>query len=154
MNGFRRLSVRAVLAAVTSVALVAVSAPTATAEANPYTPRDVCGSGYYVLDGGRIAIRRPNDGPIYGYAYMMYNSAVQKNCVALIKSVDVGVKSFTYVGIQVRGTNVKGEGDDFEYYAGPVYKYAPGQCVRVIGTVWNRAHTLAATGESAYRWCD
>jgi predicted Ser/Thr protein kinase len=95
---------------------------------NPYTAQQVCnagghGSGYYVqrssaFTGGKI--------------YQLYNSSGY-NCVVTLKTADVGTKSSVWATLTRKdGTNASDSGS-FAYYAGPVFLYAKGQCVKYSG---------------------
>ncbi|MFD0855747.1 hypothetical protein ACFQ07_26125, partial [Actinomadura adrarensis] len=90
--------------------------------AQKYTPTQACGSGYYVqrsmaVSGGRV--------------YQLYSSGTKKNCAVMMKSVNVGRPSSVNVWIQPQGGSRVSDSGSFSWYAGPVYVYAPGKCVRV-----------------------
>lgn len=122
-----------VAAAVLSAA--AISAPAASAAANPYSPERACANDF----GGTWS--RAGDGHrdvMYGSAkwgdvWLMYNSA-HANCVATIKSVDVGTKTYVNAGILVQGGFWQDDHGDFQYYAA-VKVTANNQCVQYDGYV-------------------
>ena len=102
----------------TAGALLATSAP-AYAATNPYTPREVCGSAFHVIDHHNIS------GAV---VYLLYNGS--SNCVTTIKTASVGRPTATRATLLVRGG---GGGDDlgnYRYFAGPVKAAARGKCIR------------------------
>jgi hypothetical protein len=124
MNGMKRL---AVLALGGGIALTA-SVGTAAAGTQPYTPEQICGSGFQVVESqplgkaGEARVYWLNNGP--------------SNCV-------VTLKGDSYVGNPVKisaslttGTTVKVDGPAaYKYYAGAVKADNPtGECVVYGGT--------------------
>jgi hypothetical protein len=98
---------------------MAISAP-AQAETNPYTPVEVCGSSYHVID---------YQGINGGIVYLLWNGSY--NCVATIKTYRVGTATWTGANLQVEGdATIYTENGYFKYYAGPVKRPAAGKCVR------------------------
>ena len=57
---------------------------------NPYTPAEVCGSGYQVIDGAPLA---GTDGALQGRVYLLYNSGNGYNCTTTLKAVSIGAAS-------------------------------------------------------------
>ncbi|GAA4918758.1 murein DD-endopeptidase MepM/ murein hydrolase activator NlpD [Stackebrandtia albiflava] len=101
---------------------------------NPYTPGEVCGSGYtqinsHAVTGGRI--------------YLMYNSSNQYNCVVTIKSTKIGTASPVSASLEVQGGTKSTDSGNFAYYAGPVKKHAPSTCVKWGGSVGSSSWTSA-----------
>lgn len=99
---------------------------------NPYTPQQVCGSGYSVIDsqavtGGRI--------------YLLYNSSNGYNCVVTLKSTKVGTPSAVSAFLEVQGQSRVTDSGNFSYYAGPVRKAAAKTCVRWGGSVGSSSYT-------------
>jgi hypothetical protein len=113
---------KSALAAIVVVAGIGL-VPSAANAANPYSPQDVCGSGYNVdhyfdMHGGGSIV------------YLMYNPSNGKNCVATIKSTKVGTASLVGAYVSTNGTTRQHQDSgSYAYYAGPVYVSAPGQCV-------------------------
>ncbi|WP_034263975.1 hypothetical protein [Actinospica robiniae] len=112
-----------------ATALVAAAGPAQAASAS--TAASICGSGFwadasYSLPGGII--------------YVSYNGST--DCAVLMKTVNVGTPTWTkaYIGLDGRpGTGYggnQGDGMDdgqFTTYAGPVYVYAPHECINAAG---------------------
>jgi len=143
---------RAVLVAAIAVVTVGLLAPPAQAATNPYTPEGVCGSGYHrVSPSATLALK--NGSAVWGYTYLLYSSSTRKNCVVTIKQFEVGVPTFTVADLQVQGSNMVGDADDYSYYAGPYYAYAPGKCVRIHGVIWEDDMVRYAQAYGPYGWC-
>jgi len=99
---------------------------------NPYSPTEICGSGYSVIDsqavtGGRI--------------YLLYNAGTLRNCVTTIKSTSVGTPSPVSAHLQVQGSTQVTDSGSFSYYAGPVSRVAGSTCVKWGGSVGSSAYT-------------
>lgn len=108
----------------------ALAAP-AVAEYNPYTPREVCGWNYRIIDRER----HRDEGIHLGTTFLMWNGATGRNCVVTIKYHGVGQPNYVGASIEKRGGRVRSDGDVYRYYAGPRRVYAPGVCVRWTGSV-------------------
>ena len=142
--------VATILAALTFSIIVAPSAQAAT---NPYTPEQVCGSGYQrVSPNATLTLK--NGSQVWGYTYLLYSSATRKNCVVTIKAFEIGVETYTLAGIQIRGQNVTDDHGYYAYYAGPKYVSAPGECVRIRGVMWEDDMQRYAQADGPYGWCD
>ncbi|NRQ40546.1 M23 family metallopeptidase [Nonomuraea sp. NN258] len=89
---------------------------------NPYTPQEACGSGYGVVDSAGLGTS--------GTVYLLYNSGNGNNCVVTMKSTSLGTPTATTAYLEVQGSTRKTDSGNYGYYAGPVYAYAPGKCVR------------------------
>jgi len=96
------------LAAAVTLAMVAALAIASPAHAatNPYTAAQACsndfgGSWASVTDGHRTITA--SDGTHVGDVYLMYNHGTGYNCVATLKTVDVGVLTGMDAGIRVEG---------------------------------------------------
>ncbi len=90
--------------------------------AQKYTATQVCGSGYYVQRSMAVA---------GGRVYQLYSNGTKKNCAVMLKSKNVGRPTSVSVWIQAQGGSRVTDSGSFSWYAGPVYVYAPGKCVRV-----------------------
>ncbi|GAB3646761.1 M23 family metallopeptidase [Glycomyces tarimensis] len=99
---------------------------------NPYTPGEVCGSGYSQID---------SEGLTGGRVYLMYNSSNGYNCVVTIKTSNVGKATAVSAALQVEGGSMTTDSGNFSYYAGPVKKHAPGTCVKWGGSVGSSSYT-------------
>ncbi|MFC7591793.1 M23 family metallopeptidase [Nonomuraea antimicrobica] len=89
---------------------------------NPYTPQEVCGSGYSVIDSAALGSE--------GTVYLLFNSANGNNCVTTLKSKSLGTATATSAYLEVQGTARKTDSGNFGYYAGPVVAQASGTCVK------------------------
>ena len=138
------------VAVVALLATVSFASPAAAA-ANPHTYRELCGSGYNLVTNGVIDLKT-TAGALYGQMYVTWNGSAQMNCVVVIKRSFVGTRSET--GVSITRPNSEGGWDagNFEYYAGPLYEDAAGQCITVTGWVWNTAHTAQAK-KTQTGWC-
>ncbi|GHG20849.1 serine/threonine protein kinase [Streptomyces filamentosus] len=101
---------------------------TANAAISDSAAVSACGSSYYVqrkqdLGRGQTAT-----------VFLLYSASTKKNCVVTMKHPDMGsIYGFpTELGasVQAEGGSWITDRDDYKYYAGPVYLYAPGKCVR------------------------
>lgn len=99
---------------------------------NPYTPTEVCGSGYSVIDSQALT---------GGRVYLLYNSGNQRNCVTTIKSSSIGTASPVSAHLQVQGSTQVTDSGNFAYYAGPVSREAGSTCVKWGGSVGSSAYT-------------
>lgn len=115
---FKALSVFVLVFTLSIVALPA----NANAAANPYTPKSVCGSGYYVQRSHAL------NGAV---AYQMYNGTT--NCAVTIKTSSVGTPTRVTAGLQVSGSSWAYDTGNYKYYAGPVKQNGKGKCVRYFG---------------------
>jgi serine/threonine-protein kinase len=100
--------------------------------ANPYTPKQVCGLGFAVIDQAAL---RDSGGVVRGRVYLLYNSVTGKNCTATIKATDLGIASAASAYLEVQGGSRSTDSGSFEYYAGPVRAKAAGVCVKWGGAV-------------------
>jgi hypothetical protein len=100
---------------------------------NPYTPQEVCGSGFSVIDSAALGTS--------GRTYLLYNSGTGYNCVTTIKSVNIGTASPVSAFLEVAGSTRTTDSGSYKYYAGPVKRSAPGKCVKWGGSVGSSAYT-------------
>ena len=89
---------------------------------NPYTPAEVCGSGYSVIDSAALGSA--------GTVYLLYNTANGRNCVVTMKRTSLGQATATSAYLEVQGGTRQTDAGDYSYYAGPVSAAAPGTCVK------------------------
>ncbi|NRQ37867.1 hypothetical protein HII36_39465 [Nonomuraea sp. NN258] len=99
-----------------------------------------CGSGYARVGAYRI----PPTGTRTGTLEVYYNSGNGKNCaLAYGYGATYGKKTWKAVSIaRADGGDFRMDGDEYEYYAGPVYLSAPGQCIDVRGAVTTGKQTF------------
>lgn len=95
-------------------------------ENNPYTPTEVCGSGFSVIDSHGLS---------GGRVYLLWNGGSGQNCVVTLKTSNVGSPSSVSASLQVEGGTMTTDSGSFSYYAGPVKKSASNQCVKWGGSV-------------------
>ncbi|WP_327107680.1 M23 family metallopeptidase [Nonomuraea glycinis] len=89
---------------------------------NPYTPTEVCGAGFSVIDSAALGSA--------GTVYLLYNTANGQNCVVTLKKTSLGQATATSAYLEVQGSARKTDSGNFAYYAGPVKASAPGTCVK------------------------
>ncbi|MFB7937380.1 serine/threonine protein kinase [Streptomyces sp. NPDC056049] len=107
---------------------VLVGSGTANAAISDSAAVSACGSSYYVQRKATIGWGQT------ATVFLLYSASTKKNCVVTMKHPDMGVV-YGYptelgAGVQAEGGNWIIDRDDYKYYAGPVYLYAPGKCVR------------------------
>lgn len=103
-----------------------------TSATNPYTPRQVCGSAFQVIDSAPL---RSSDGVLAGRVFLLFNSVTGKNCTVTLKAVQFGVGSPASAYLEVQGAARSTDSGSFSYYAGPVKASAAGVCVKWGGSV-------------------
>ncbi|NAZ74283.1 hypothetical protein GTQ99_02420 [Kineococcus sp. T13] len=106
---------------------------------NPYSPEEVCGAGFQVIDSADVGGR--------GTVYLLWNAGARQNCVVTLKARDLGKVTSTSAYLQVRGQTVATNSGSFKYYAGPVSKVAPG-CIK-----WGGSIDGIKAGASAWEHC-
>lgn len=106
---------------------------------NPYSPEQVCGSGFSVVDQQALASS--------GTAYLLYNSSTKANCVTTLKAVSLGTASAASAFLEVQGSARVTDKGNFTYYAGPVSKVAGATCVKWGGSVGTNTY------ESPFEHC-
>ncbi|AOS62807.1 M23 family metallopeptidase [Actinoalloteichus hymeniacidonis] len=100
---------------------------------NPYTPTEVCGTGYRVINQRALGTA--------GTVYLTYNSSNQHNCVVTLKSKSVGTPTATSAFLEVQGQSRQTDSGSFGYYAGPVRKAAGSTCVKWGGSAGGQSYT-------------
>jgi serine/threonine-protein kinase len=131
------MTVRRLLLSAVAVALVATALPaTASAKRNPYTAGQVCGAGFYKIDRHRLYSGSSNT-TLLATTFLLYNGATGRNCAVTMKRRFIGRPTTTGVSLKVKGKRRPWVVDQeaYKYYAGPVYRRAPGRCVRWGATV-------------------
>ncbi|MFI7152126.1 M23 family metallopeptidase [Nonomuraea sp. NPDC050022] len=106
---------------------------------NPNTPESVCGSGFTVIDSAALT---------GGRTYLLYNSGNGTNCVATLKTTNLGKASAVSAFLEPQGATRRTDSGSFAYYAGPVKLSAPGKCVKWGGSVGSSTYT------SPFEHCD
>jgi hypothetical protein len=100
---------------------------------NPYSPTEVCGSGFGVIDSAALGSA--------GTVYLLYSASTGRNCVTTIKATSVGTASATSAFLEIQGSPRVTDSGNFAYYAGPVIRAAPATCVRWGGAVGSQSYT-------------
>jgi serine/threonine protein kinase len=88
---------------------------------NPYTPAQVCGSGYKVIDSAALGR--------FGKVYLLYNAGNGNNCSVTLKTTSVGTKTTVSAYLQAQDQSRTTDKGSFDYYAGPVRVKAAGVCI-------------------------
>jgi hypothetical protein len=127
-----RLSLMVCAVAVTAIALPA----TATAKGNPYTAEQVCGAGFHKIDKHKL-YSGSRYTTLLATTFLLYNGATGRNCAVTLKRRFIGKPTSTGVSLKIKGKKRAWvvDQDMYKYYAGPVYRHAPGRCVRWGATV-------------------
>jgi Peptidase family M23 len=99
---------------------------------NPYTPEEVCGSGFGVIDSTALT---------GGRVYLLYNSGNSNNCVVTLKSTNLGTATAVSAFLEPQGSTRTTDSGNFGYYAGPVKRSAPSVCVKWGGSVGSSSYT-------------
>ncbi|GGU51609.1 M23 family metallopeptidase [Lentzea flava] len=99
---------------------------------NPYTPEEVCGDGYKVIDGANVTGARIS---------LLYNASNGYNCVVAIKTTKIGTASDVGAFLQVKGGTKTTDRDEYGYYAGPIRKKAADTCVSWGGQVGSSSYS-------------
>jgi hypothetical protein len=111
----------------------AIKSSNTCAGSNPYTPQEVCGSGYDVIDSAALGT--------VGKVFLLYNSGNGNNCVVTLKYTSVGTPSAVSAFLEPQGSTRTTDSGSYSYYAGPVKRSAPGICVRWGGSVGTTSYT-------------
>ncbi|WP_051433123.1 M23 family metallopeptidase [Promicromonospora kroppenstedtii] len=111
----------------------AVTSTNGCGSSNPYTPVEVCGSGFVVIDQAALGS--------VGRTYLLYNSGTGSNCVVTLKSTNLGTPSAVAAFLEPQGASRTTDSGNFAYYAGPVKRSAPGTCVKWGGSVGSTSYT-------------
>ena len=122
-----RTKALAVIGTVTAAtAVLGAAGPAQAASAASYAAA-VCGSGFSPDSNGVFGLGG-------GTIYVSYNGST--DCAVNIKTQNVGTPSETYVYLNGPNASWGGNADNgswdggsYSYYAGPVYTYAPHECI-------------------------
>lgn len=145
---------RNLLAIVTGV--VAVSALAAVPAQAQTISGGSCGAGYRQQDAYPLGDHAGATGA--GVIFLYYNPSTRWNCAILRRDVKFNITDGMGVSLTGGGkTDVDGQ-RAYTQYAGPVYVYAPGSCVKVSGHVtgfWDGSTGWPGTykGDSGWVHC-
>ncbi|WP_199520397.1 spore-associated protein A, partial [Kitasatospora sp. MBT63] len=95
-----------------------------TTPGKAYSPAQVCGAGYGVVD------QHPLGGAT---VYLLYNAGNGNNCVTTIAGTPGGPVAMNAT-LTVKGGATAGNPGSFTYYAGPVTAHAANTCVQWGGS--------------------
>ncbi|MET8354495.1 MULTISPECIES: hypothetical protein [unclassified Micromonospora] len=149
MSTMRRSLVACLVAGIVAAGAPAVGPAPASAAAGY---GEQCGSSYQEIDD---KVLLTSGGQYFGHIYLMYSAQTKMNCVVAEKSSYVGVATWMNAKVETRGGRVAQDPGNYRYYAGPVYLYAPGECVRYSGVAYsgpNKTGTLSSYS-SPFGWC-
>jgi eukaryotic-like serine/threonine-protein kinase len=107
---------------------------------NPYTPSQVCGSGYTVIDSATLNR--------FGTVYLLYNSSNGYNCSVTLKTTSVGTKTAVSAYLEPQGKSRVTDSGSFAYYAGPLRAKASEVCVAWGGSAGGASYN------SPFEHCD
>ncbi|XVU21559.1 protein kinase domain-containing protein [Actinoplanes sp. CA-054009] len=98
---------------------------------NPYTPKQLCGSNYSILE---TATLKGGAGTV-GRVYLMISDDKQQTCVVTLRSSDLNEKADASAFLEVEGQDRQTQDGEVDYYAGPV-KAAPAKaCIKFGGSI-------------------
>lgn len=97
--------------------------PTPTTAVQPYTPTQVCGAGFRIINRQRLS------GSV---VYLLWNGASQENCVVTLKTANIGEPTRTTAHLTPEGAGTTRDAGDYEFYAN-VTARAPG-CIQWGGS--------------------
>ncbi|MCU7822099.1 CHAP domain-containing protein [Kitasatospora sp. DSM 101779] len=104
--------------------------PVTASTANPYTPTQVCGPGFGVIDSHSLG---------GATAYLLYEASSGRNCVVTLADQPSGAVPMDAT-LKVQGGAAGANPGSYTYYAGPVTLNAAGTCVdwggSYRGTTW------------------
>jgi len=105
--------------------------PVTTSTANPYTPAQVCGGSFGVIDSHTLG---------GATAYLLYEASSGRNCVVTMATQPSGPVSMNAT-LKVQGGATADNPGSYTYYAGPVILPASATCVdwggSYLGTTWS-----------------
>lgn len=104
--------------------------------ANPYTPKDVCGPNYDIIDRRRLG----QEGRRAGTIYLMWNGALGKNCVVTLKARNFE-RTLTGAFLEPRGGKRAVDRGQFKYFAGPLKREARNRCVKWGGRIGSHTYS-------------
>ncbi|GGP16704.1 M23 family metallopeptidase [Nonomuraea glycinis] len=106
---------------------------------NPYTPEQICGSGFKRVDSAALGSQ--------GSVYLLYSAATGQNCVTTVRKSGSGkVSANAY--LEVKGQKRATDAGSFQYYAGPVKAKALRTCVKWGGAIGSTKY------DSLFEHCD
>lgn len=107
-------------------------APDETEETNKFTPAQVCGDDYEVVDQKNL---KSDAGVTKGRVYLLYRAADGSNCVVTLRTAGLAKKAAASAYLQVQGKDRVTDAGQTQYYSGPVEAIALNTCVKWGGSV-------------------
>ncbi|MFF5078577.1 protein kinase [Actinoplanes sp. NPDC000266] len=98
---------------------------------NPYTPKQLCGSNYSILE---TATLKGNAGTV-GRVYLMISDDKQQNCVVTLRSSDLNEKADASAFLEVQDKDRDTQDGEVDFYAGPVKASAAKACIKWGGSI-------------------
>jgi hypothetical protein len=103
--------------------------PAAGPTPDPWTPQNVCGSSFGLLETHSVGAAT---------IYLMYDNGSGQNCVTTMVASSTG-KTYLSSTLSVQNGSSHSDSGQWYFYAGPVKAYAPKKCVR-----WGGAYGSAS----------
>ncbi|HEU5429188.1 MAG TPA: hypothetical protein VFU74_20075 [Actinocrinis sp.] len=120
----KRSKALSLFGSVAAAGTLAIGAAPAHADSgSAWYAASLCGSGYRPLDSFNVG----DSGRSTSSTYLSYNGGW--DCVVTLKDIHVGTPTWTDATIGTDENNMNFDADNYSYYAGPVYAYAPGTCI-------------------------
>ncbi|MGW7462362.1 hypothetical protein [Streptomyces sp. NPDC054797] len=150
MNRFLRNLLAIVTGVVAISTLAAVPAQAQTINSGS------CGAGYYQQDAYPLGDNLGATGA--GVLFLYYNSSTGKNCAILRRDESFIASGGMGVTLKSSGGGATSDGgSSYRSYAGPIYLYAPNQCVYLSGWitgVWSGSYAVGThSGNSGWVHC-
>ncbi|XVV08764.1 protein kinase domain-containing protein [Actinoplanes sp. CA-131856] len=98
---------------------------------NPYTPKQLCGSDYSIVE---TATLKGNAGTV-GRVYLMVSGDKQQNCVVTLRSSDLNEKADASAFLEVQDKDRDTQDGEVDFYAGPVKASADKACIKWGGSI-------------------
>ncbi len=108
--------------------------PTDTKTKNPYSPQQLCGDDFQVVDRAKV---RDDEGTVLGQVYLLSLNDGELNCTVTLKEAGNGKKTPMAAYLEVAGQQRADDSREDEFYAGAV-KAGPvtdGDCVKWGGSI-------------------
>ncbi|AEV86597.1 serine/threonine protein kinase, bacterial [Actinoplanes sp. SE50] len=99
---------------------------------NRYSPKQLCGDGYEVVDQQAL---KSAAGVVKGRIFLLHNEDDASNCVVTLRTAGLTRKGPAAAFLEVQGQDRQTRSDTVQYYAGPVKAPAEKACVRWGGAV-------------------
>ncbi|SNY65021.1 protein kinase domain-containing protein [Paractinoplanes atraurantiacus] len=98
---------------------------------NPYTPTQLCGSDYKILETATLK----GDAGTVGRVYLLVSGDKQQNCVVTLRSSDLNEKADASAFLEVQDKDRDTQDGEVDFYAGPVKAAAAKTCIKWGGSI-------------------